>query len=268
MSICRKLFNTGVLTGKIFNQAALKGLSNSRLILLGTLHLDIGLGPVIRSFLDMICPGIVSVEISPFSVKFRERYQARWISELEDVLGTFPPAARAHAAVQLLRLQLSMPYEWTSSSSYAQGKGIKCIPIDDSHIARKELPSWKTGLITRQNIKGLIGAERFCLVRYFLEKHGEAQRRLGLWQRPLPEKDFLRWLSEPVWRARERRLASRLLELVYSQAGPVVHVGGWMHLKSGKAGRGTMADMLGKLRPSKVLVSRDKNGTPMLKILD
>ncbi len=268
MNICRKQFNIGASIERISDRAALKRLGSSRLILVGTLHLDIALGSIIRSFLDTIEPELVCVEISPFSVEFRKRHQAGWIAGLEKVLETFPPAAKTHAAVQLLRFQLIMPYEWTSSSSYAQEKGIECIPVDDSHIARKELPTWESELITRQNIMGLAGTKRFCLVRYLLEKHEEAWHYLGTGQGPSLEKDLFRWLSEPVWQNRERGLASRLSRLVNSCPGPVVHVGGWMHLKSDGDRWKTLAHMLERLKPSRVLVSRDKKGTPLIRILD
>jgi len=200
--------------------------------MLGTIHLDIKSAPLLRSALFDLKPDIVTVEISKFSVSFRQEQSPIWRRCLKKAVRRLPLKERAHPQIRLLKRQISMPYEWSVAKEYSEAAGIPCIAIDSGFLARTELPDWQNTLLTPQNIKFLVKGPKFCLDSYFLEYHRAVR---NLWERPHPSQlqATLAFLEKPCWSKREHILAirlKRLLRLGYK----LVHIGGWMHILDSK----------------------------------
>jgi hypothetical protein len=208
---------------------ALEFPANPNLILVGTVHGDPrGYDRALR-LLEYFKPGLITVEISPFSVRYRERHGAGWRRRLETALGNLPAEAARHLALRRVAAQLELPFEYRAARDYGEAGGAAVQLIDVSRPAREHLPRYRRELLTPSNLRALLDTADGDLGEYVAAQFQQA-RAANNGTRPAPAHTWDREI-----RRRERLLAVRLRRL----AGPgllVVHLGGWEHLTDRGAG--------------------------------
>lgn len=234
---------------------------STSLYLIGTIHLDKQAES--QGLYDLLCrirPEIILVEISPFSVAFRKAHQRQWLRTLWEITKDWPRPKRCHAALRLLRLQLTMPFEWEISRSYGKKHNIPVIPIDSSTLAREELPLWQNELLTEYNLSQLVQQPDLELETYFAGHYRMAQDILcdrhtdDLAETPNRTKQLLKWMEDEFWQKREGILARRIKRVAIT-GRKTVYVGGWMHLII-HSPNNTLIDRLIALNPHALLVPR------------
>ncbi len=205
------------------------------LYIVGTIHLDIASAPVLGRLLERLDPCAITVEISRFSVEFRSSMEERWQERLRRILDAVPEA-RNHYRVELLRRQLSMPFEWTVSSSYASVRGIRCMAVDSGALAREELPSWMDTLLTEDNVRALASLPVVEMDDYFARHRREALETLS------GQRNVVTFPpASKFWGRRENILRKRV-DRIRKKFKRTVHVGGWTHAVP--FGGGTLASRL------------------------
>ena len=220
------------------------------LYLLGTLHLDRELIPALMAQLEDIRPHVITVEISRFSISFRQRAMPVWFTVLKRNLRVLPARKRGHAGIRLMARQLRMPWEWVTASTYAAQAGIRCIPVDSGYFARRELPAWHTELLGAQNLRIISSGPPFDMEQYFADSRRYASLNLQDSGMACRAAHPLSYLQAPCWQQRERVLARRIWK-VAGICDRAVHIGGWTHLLTGTQWK-SVADMLQPLQPAMI----------------
>lgn len=190
-------------------------LSRAPIYLIGTIHRAPEKAAFLEDLLQRLEPTLISVEISPYSLRLRRKYQALWLKRFDHLvheLGLSPK----HPSLDLYRKALMMPYELEVAEQVARKRRIPLVPVDSSRSAKRLLRDLLLGL-NPKNLRQLVQGppvslweKEEALVRFLL--------RSGLWPRRTEED---RWREEKMLR-RLRRLAARRT--------PLVHIGGWRHL--------------------------------------
>ncbi len=225
-----------------------------KLTLIGTVHLDYSAGDWLYRHLEKIRPACITVEISPFSVEYRALHQKAWIEKLSVFAQELSPAKCNHARIRLLERQIRIPYEWSVALKYAKAHGIGCLPVDSDELAREELPQWEQTLLSKENISALVREPDFDLEKHFKSCYEQALQVIRS-PETIPEPNHpLSWLSDGFWEQREYYLAENIRKIT-SGNGPVVHIGGWMHLVIIKRWP-TVAGILADIKPDRLLASR------------
>ncbi|NDY42158.1 hypothetical protein G3N55_04770 [Dissulfurirhabdus thermomarina] len=224
------------------------------LILVGTVHLDPRGPEALEALLLRLPARVFTVEISAFSVRYREAVERAWSRRLAGSLAALPPAARGHAGIRLVRRQIRMPFEWEVTRRVARRLGRPCIPVDSGALSRRELPRWEAELLSPENLAALVTGPDYDLEARIGSHYREALRTLEGGEPPDPAGASG---GDPVtgfsgWAERERRVARRIRRIL-ARCGPLVHVGGWEHLRTG-APWPTLARLLADLRPRRILL--------------
>lgn len=219
---------------------------DTRIILIGTVHGDPrGYERAVR-LLEYFRPDLITVEISPFSVRYRAARQEHWRQVLEAALAQLPPEARRHPAIRRVALQIQMPFEWRAAHDYGRRAGIRWQAIDLSGVARRHLPLYEKELLSPENLKQLWETPEDS----WEEQVAAAYRRARLSElRPLPR---LPGRYDGIWHLRERTMAARLRRLA-GRSRLVAYLGGWEHVASWDDGGG-LYDNLYDLRPFRVFL--------------
>lgn len=218
----------------------------SGLILVGTVHGDPKGHARVRRLLEQLRPHAVSVEISPFSVRFRARHELQWQRQLERSLAALPPEVKERLAVRRLAATVKLPYEWQAAVAFGRRHRVPVVAVDAGAPARRHLPRYARELLTPENLLALAALPNGPVTAWVA---GEYQRARRCARRPL------RWLPgealaemqqrEEVMARRLRRLARRFRCLV--------HLGGWEHLAP-REPEGNLFDRLVDLNPRRWLL--------------
>lgn len=225
-------------------------------ILLGTVHGDPRGYDRAREFLRALRPRVVAVEISRFSLRYRERHQGRWQELYARGVAALEPEKRWHPGLQRVAAQITMPFEVRAAADYGRETGAAWHPIDGGAVAREHLPRYATELLTPDNLAALAArpeedGEDWAAAEY--------HRALGMLADP---ERFRLWRGREfqggaAWR-RERLLARRLTDLA-RDGGRVAYLGGWEHLVAG-AGLPTLAELLGNGVVQRYLLTQGPQG--------
>ncbi|MBM4284069.1 MAG: hypothetical protein FJ128_02300 [Deltaproteobacteria bacterium] len=217
-----------------------------RLALVGTVHGDPrGYGRALK-LLTALAPDVVAVEISAFSVRYRERRQAQWRRLFQQSLARLPPGAEQHLALQRVAAQLALPFEYEAARDYSRDAARAWEPVDLAAAARRHLPRYALELITPANLEALLTTPDGSFPAWVAGEYARARRLLKHPPRaalPAPRKDD---------RRREQLMAKRLRRLV-GRYQRVVHLGGWEHLAARRDGGG-LAGLLSDLAPVRFLL--------------
>jgi hypothetical protein len=222
--------------------------ANIGLILIGTVHGDPQGQARAGKLLYHLRPDLVTVEISPFSLRYRQRYGAGWQRQLAQslALAELPADAARHLAIQRLTAQVALPFEVKAARDYHRRVGVPWRPLDLGFLSRRHLPRYGPELLSPANLKALLTTPDGPLVEYVVAEFRRA--RLALARPP-------RRLSSPgvseTWR-RERFIGRRLCQLA-SKHRLVVHLGGWEHLVDWQDSPGLWR-ALADLSPGRVLL--------------
>jgi hypothetical protein len=222
-------------------------LPSTNLILLATVHGDpAGYGRAWRIF-EQVRPEVITVEISPFSVRYRERARASWRRRLSEALKSLPPEAERSLAVARVAAQADLPFEYRAARDWGKLHQVPVKLLDAGAVARLHLPRYADELLSPENLRFLWEYEASGTLEEFVA--GEFRRarlaregKLRLLPRP----------ANPEDKRRERLWGKRLRGLVNS-GKQVVHLGGWEHLVPWKGGGG-LSQLLAHLKPCIMLL--------------
>jgi hypothetical protein len=203
-----------------------------RLILIGTVHGDPQGYPRALTLLDYFCPDLITVEISPFSLRYRRRQGPRWQRLLGQALQELPPEAAGHLALRRLAAQVTLPFEVQAARDWGRRHEIPWRPLDVGAPSRRHLPRYARELLAPANLKALLDngpdgsledlvAGEFCRARRAYQR---APRRLPT--------------AGEVAAARREQVMARRLRRLTDRGGRVVHLGGWEHLVPWQDGGG------------------------------
>ncbi len=173
------------------------------IILIGTVHRLEPLKKVLKELLLKLKPGLITVEISPFSVSYRRRQERVWIKKLENL----KTQNLSDEILRALKKILEMPYEYLVPKDLGL---CPVVPVDLNKPSQKYLREVEKLLENPSLFEVGDPLRELAYLRLFLE---------GLY-RPQREAEDL---------AREEFMARKIKRL-FSLRKPLVHIGGWRHL--------------------------------------
>jgi len=190
---------------------------------------------------------VVTVEISPFSVRYRERAAGGWRRRLKEALRTLPPEAAAQVAVARAAAQASLPFEYRVARDWSRAHQVPVKLLDTGEVARRHLPRYQEELLSPDNLRLLWETgPSGTLEEFVAQEFHQARRAQAGKLRRLPG------LSDNGDGKRERLWARRLRRLV-ARNQKVVHLGGWEHLVPWVEGEG-LFHLLADLQPVVMLL--------------
>lgn len=205
----------------------------ARLVLIGTVHLDPDGYRMLRGLLDSLAPATVTVEVSPYALKFRQTTGPELLARLDRFRlpdGTLPSGLQAVAA------QLEIPYEYGAAKEHSDKNGIAVVPVGDSEVSRRLIKDLEREVLSRTNLERLALRD---LPPLSVQVDSQRAQAASLFRnRPLVGTRDKARMDEM-----ENRLAHGVRE--HLGTGVTVHVGGWEHL-SGLSER--LSDLQPELR--------------------
>ncbi|MEJ2671290.1 MAG: hypothetical protein P8168_03605 [Deltaproteobacteria bacterium] len=201
----------------------LKVKEDHSLILIGAVHGDPSGYARAAKLLAHLAPHLVTVEISPFSLRYRGKHGPGWQRQLARVLSQLPAEASRHLAIQRLTAQVALPFEVRAARDYHRLSGTPWRPLDLGGPARRHLPRYGPELLDSANLQTLLQTADGSLDEYVATQFRRARRALA---HPPPRLPTSR---TPETLRREQFLARRLRALM-SRYRRVAHLGGWEHL--------------------------------------
>lgn len=220
-------------------------LPTTNLLLIGTVHGDPQGYDRVWKLLQVLRPDLIAVEISPFSVRYRQRRERDWLKQLSKALAGLPEKARGHLALQRLAAQVRLPFEARTARDWSRAYDTPWRALDLGELSRRHLPHYARELLTRENLESLLTTPNGSLEDWVA---GEYRRARRAWEHG-PGRLAIFDSQNPLHR--ERFLARRLNRL--AAKGRVVHLGGWEHLVPGRDGQG-LIDWLAGFKPSRILL--------------
>jgi hypothetical protein len=216
------------------------------LMLIGTVHGDPRGQARTGKLLNHLGPDLVTVEISPFSLRYRRQHEARWQRQLANALAELPEGAALHLAIRRLAAQVALPFEVRAARDYSRRADVPWRPLDLGFLSRRHLPRYGPELLSPANLQALLTTADGELKDFVAAEFRRARQALaGVPRRPLSPR------GSETWR-RERFLARKLRGLT-SRYRRVVHLGGWEHLVAWQDSPGLWGD-LADLKPGRVLL--------------
>lgn len=212
------------------------------LVLLAAVHGDPAGFHRAWRFLEFLKPEVIGVEISPFSVRYRERHVNHWRGLLTAALQKLPPGAGQHLAVARVAAQMELPFEYRAARDWASIYQVQVKFLDSGDLARRHLPRFAREVLTRENLARLLELPASgSLEDYVKKEFRRARQALAGKTGPLPG------LAAPE-NVRREHLAARRLRQLAAKHCRVVHLGGWEHLIPWPDGRG-LPHLLADLKP-------------------
>jgi hypothetical protein len=198
-------------------------------------------------FFEYLQPEVITVEISRFSVRYRQRAARGWRRRLSEALKSLPPEADKNLAVARVAAQIAWPYEYRVARDWGEIHNVPVKLLDPGTVARRHLPRLADELLTPENLRLLCESEASgTLVEFVADSFRRARFALKGKVRRLPcTKDMENGCRERLWARRLRRLVSG--------GKQVVHLGGWEHLFPWPDGGG-LPHLLADLQPSIMLL--------------
>ncbi|RLA89240.1 MAG: hypothetical protein DRG58_05560 [Deltaproteobacteria bacterium] len=224
----------------------------AELILVGTVHGDPQGYQRVWKCLECWRPSLITVEISQFSLRYRQRHGPAWRRQFQRTIKQMPPGARQHLALRRIEAQLAWPFEAQATQDYVQQHDIGWRAIDTGRLSRNQLRRYLSELLTPKNLHNLLLTEDGDWGQYIGAEYHQARLALAHPQRFALQCRYL-WISEPMLR-RDRIMARRLRALA-QVASPIVHLGGWTHLLT-DVGPTTLAQHLVDLKPQRWLLDQ------------
>jgi hypothetical protein len=220
--------------------------SNQGLILLGTVHSDPRGFSRTRAFLIQYKPDLILVEISPFAVEYRKQHARTLRKTLfcnlrgaSERLSLDFKATLKNPYIADIILQISLPFEFRASVSYARHAGVKVVPVDYSEFSREWIKTWPE-LISSENLETLLQLEdsQRPVSQHYAEAALEIAGRSG-------SRDITAGKDFEKWQKREDYIAEAIRsQLDINEPSRPIYIGGWRHLVA-KGRLKTIRDILG-----------------------
>ena len=231
------------------------------LTLIGTIHRDPLGGDKLRSLLEQLSPDLLTLEMSPLALSFRQGKSGQKLQRLDMILDRLSQTLgrelgqlKSHPAVVDIRSLLDFPFEYRAAAAFAKERGIGLGLIDLSEISAIKLKRVETELITYRNLKVLVnlppcaektGGEDFGSARMLISPKLDETVRQAFLQRHRGEEGIGprdRWMAGEIRRRLEQ-----------SPGRHLVHIGGWVHLVDDREGE-TLYSLLKDCQPRRVLL--------------
>jgi hypothetical protein len=239
----------------ISGKPCVEDIATHNLILVGTVHGDPrGLARAAK-LLRHLVPDLVTVEISPFSLRYRRRHADAWQRQLAAALAQLPQAAALHLAIRRLTAQIALPFEVRAARDYARLSNTPWRPLDLGSVSRRHLPRYGPELLSPANLQALLATPDGALHDFVAGQFRRARQALA---QP-PRRPVSSGVPETL--RRERYLARRLRSLARRHR-QVVHLGGWEHLVDWRDSPGLWRH-LADLTPRRLLLD-EADGLPDL----
>ena len=222
-------------------------LPSTNLTLLATVHGDPAGYERAWRFFERLQPEVITVEISRFSVRYRERAAEGWRRRLAEALGELSPDAAKSLAVARVAAQAEVPFEYRAARDWGKSHAVPVKPLDTGAAARHHLPRYAGELLTAANLRCLCDHGATGTLTEFVAwefRRARLAREGKLRALPLA--------GDAAIHSRERLWAKRLKRLV-STGKRVVHLGGWEHLVLWPGGGG-LSLLLADLNPEIILL--------------
>jgi hypothetical protein len=198
-------------------------MANSSLILVGTVHGDpAGYARAVK-LLERLEPDLITVEISPFSLRYRRQHEARWQRQLALALAKLDAGAAQHLAIRRLAAQVDLPFEVRAARDYGRRAGVAWRALDLGFLSRRHLPRYGPELLSPANLSSLLTTPDGSQEEFVAGQFRRARMALA----DPPRRAFV--LVDPETLRRERFLARRLRGLA-GRHRRLAHLGGWEHL--------------------------------------
>ena len=101
----------GAMAKPLLNQTPGEAAKRLGRVLIGTVHGDPQGYERAWKLLRGLKPDLVTVEVSRFSLRYRQRREGRWQRLLQQALAELPAAAAGHLAIRRLAAQITLPFE-------------------------------------------------------------------------------------------------------------------------------------------------------------
>ncbi|MDP8222273.1 MAG: hypothetical protein P9L99_02855 [Candidatus Lernaella stagnicola] len=202
-------------------------MSNSLPVMIGVVHRDPVGEERLLTVLRRYRPAIVTLEVSPYAMAFREENGPRLVAQLESFV---PAERRDHGEIAAIRETLRQPFELRAAQQYAAENGCRVELVDDSEISRLLLQDVEDELLTEANIARLLKRPDYSLSRTVASFYRRARRLLA--DEPVPPTQLGFSVERlALMQVRDERMAARLHEIVDDALHDRwVHVGGVFHL--------------------------------------
>ena len=219
----------------------------TQLYFLATVHGDPAGYERAWRFFEQLQPQIITVEISRFSVRYRERAVRGWRRQLSEALKSLPPEAARSLAVARVAAQAEVPFEYRAARDWGEVHKVPVKLLDRGALARQHLPRYADELLTAENLRCLCENGAIGTLKEFVAKEFR-RARLAREGKPIS----LPRLADAEDSLRERLWARRLMSLT-AKGKRVVHLGGWEHLVPWPGGGGLFR-LLWDLKPGIMLL--------------
>lgn len=206
------------------------------LLLVGTVHHDPAGFRRVHRLLRAYRPGVVLVEISPYSLAYRREHHRTLQKDLASNIaaaaaraGVEPREAAMRPRVAAVRRQMRLPFEYRAAEAFSRETGARLHAVDDSEFSRKWIETWSE-LISVKNLEVLLSLPGTS--RPAARAYAEAARRIR-GEELLTYRELREWSDEDeeLWRARESLLARNIVTaLEDTRSERAVYLGGWQRL--------------------------------------
>jgi len=220
-----------------------------RLIVLGVIHLHPRGAMALDRRLKTIRPNALTVEISPWSIQWRQRLgrrlQARLYRSIQfvnDQAERYPDGSsfvaqfiRTHPQLRWVQLQLQEPYEWRIAKRYHTRFHVPMVAVEEGADVRKKFVSIRR-LITPDNIRFLL-EKNISESRFYDEFHHEENRASRYLAKVKMDEEMHRKTNRADFDLREINLCRNVEKSVNRfqscrETGTFVHICGWRHFES------------------------------------
>ena len=195
--------------------------------MIGVVHRDPAGADRLWRGLRALRPELITLEVSPFGVEFRQLRGPRLLKQLEEMV---PADRRGHDEILSLIEMLQVPFEARGAESYALESGAIVELVGDSVESRELLSTVETELLAPQNVAALLSrpdsspddsvASLYARHRRLRDREPIPPAMLGIGDNQLEE-----------MRKREDGLEDRIRRVrARHEVRRWVHVGGVMHL--------------------------------------
>lgn len=225
--------------------------NDAQLVLVGSIHRDPGGYQRLFHLLENQHPDLITVEISPYSIRFRKKHQEELFRKFAAAEDRITCVKKRHPALHLIDETLKIPYEWRAAWAYSRSHKIPCLAIDVSWIARRHLSLLASDLLSKDNLEVLCQEEETDLEVQIRRQYTHARKVINL-----PDQYaflYRRCFEDSLDLLREKALAKRI-RVLCQKGGRLVHIGGWIHLIEYN-GFKSLACLLRDLEPQKILLN-------------
>lgn len=216
-------------------------MSSNAFFMLGVIHRDESGSALLKHWLDLIQPDVITLELTHYGLRFRRELGGEYKKAIERIVARREERGDPvnEKALSSLLSYLSIPYEYEEVSSYAAAHGVSFHLVDMDFFSYVKLRMIED-LVNEKNVEtmlaeepGLDGSQEMTAAKLYFEKGTVIAQH---------DKEMY---------IRDRYMSARIQGLMKGAQGrKFLHVCGWQHLHD-------PSNLYSQLNPIKVF-SHDK----------